>query len=118
MKKIFLSIIFLALLGFGYAGNEGEKSGVPASAPAATITLTGQVVDFSTGEALTGVEVCLDGTDIKAYTDFDGKFEFGEVKPGHYNIIASYISYNKSLIENYKADSENGDLNIKLQASK
>ncbi len=118
MKKAILSIVFVALLGFVYAGNEGEINGKSPVSPSQTISLSGSVIDFESGEALTGVEVKLEGTDIKTYTDFDGNFEFDGVKPGNYNIIASYISYDKSLVENFKANVENSEVDIKLQSTK
>jgi len=118
MKKLALSILFVAFLGIAYADNEGTKSNAPEAAPVETLALSGTVLDFNSGETLTGVEVTIEGTDIKVYTDFDGKFEIGDVTPGNYNIIASYISYDKSLIENFKADIENNEVDIKLQSSK
>ncbi len=118
MKKIVLSILFVAFLGLVYADNDGAKSSEPSgTSPAQTITLTGKVIDFNSGEALTGVEVKIEGTDIKAYTDFDGNFKIEDVIPGKYNIIASYISYNKSFIENFNADKKDCRVDIKLQSS-
>jgi protocatechuate 3,4-dioxygenase beta subunit len=117
MKSTVLSIIFFALLGIVYADNEGTSSTKAPAESNLTLTLTGQVVDFSSGEALTGVEVQLEGTDIKTYTDFDGNFEFDNVVPGKYNIIASYISYEKSLVENFEATKQNEEIDIKLQES-
>ena len=73
------------------------------------------MVDLTSGESLAGVEIRIEGTDHKAYTDFDGNFEFTGIKPGKYNIIASYISYKGSLIENFSADQENHEVNIKLE---
>ncbi|MCD4697768.1 MAG: carboxypeptidase-like regulatory domain-containing protein [Bacteroidales bacterium] len=116
MKRFVLSIMFVALLGFVYADNDGTGSGEAPATPVQTISLSGKVIDFETGEALTGVEVILEGIAIKAYTDFDGNFKIEGVKPGNYNIIASYISYDKSLIENFKADIENTEVDIKLQS--
>jgi hypothetical protein len=118
MKRLILSIMLVAFLGFVYADNEGTKSNASEAAPVETLCLSGTVLDFNSGETLTGVEVTIEGTDIKVYTDFDGKFEIGDVKPGNYNIIASYISYSKSLIENFKADIDNNEVDIKLQSSK
>jgi hypothetical protein len=117
MKKTVLSIIFVALLGVVFADNEGVISKEAPAESTITVTLSGQVMDFNSGETLTGVEVSLEGTDIKTYTDFDGNFEFANVKPGKYNIIASYISYDKSLIENFEANSQNEQVDIKLQES-
>ena len=118
MKKAILSIIFLTLIGFVFAEGEGTKSTEASVVPPAMVSLTGTVIDFNSGEALAGVEVKIDGTDIKTYTDFDGNFEIADVKPGKYNLIASYISYNNSLVENMECDKKENEVNIKLQASK
>jgi len=117
MKNIILSIVFVALLGISYADNEGITSNASESTPVEMVSLSGTVIDFQSGEALTGVEVLIEGADIKVYTDFDGNFEFDNVKPGNYNIIASYISYEKSLVENFEANKQNKEIDIKLQES-
>ena len=118
MKKAIITLFFAAMFGFVFADNDGSKNSEPAEAPLQSVTLTGSVVDLSSGEALVGVEVKIDGTDIKTYTDFDGNFEIPDVKPGNYNLIASYISYNNSLVENLECDKKENEVNIKLQASK
>ena len=114
MKKIFLTVLVAALVSFTFADNDGNISKA-SDAPAPTIELTGTVVDFTSGEALAGVEIKIEGTDQKVYTDFDGNFKFQSIKPGKYNLVASYISYKGSLIENFNADHENHDVNIKLE---
>ena len=68
-----------------------------------------------TGEALTGVEISIDGLDKKVYSDFDGNFTISNLAPGEYDIVASYISYKKSLVEDFKADVSK-QIQIKLQA--
>lgn len=114
MKKIFFSILFVTLLGITFANNENEITNNPKAA-VPTIELVGKVVDLQSGEALAGVEISIEGTDTKVYTDFDGNFKIENVKPGDYSLIASYISYKKSLIENFSANQENNELNIKLE---
>ncbi len=119
MKKQIITLLLVALVGFTFADNDGTaKKTTSAKTPAQTISITGNVNDFNSGESLAGVEVKIEGTDLKTYTDFDGNFSFENIKPGTYNIIASYISYNKSLIENFNVKKENKKLSIKLQASK
>ena len=117
MKKTIITLILTAIIGFAFADNDGTKNSAPAEAPLLSVTLTGNIVDLASGEALVGVEVKIDGTDIKTYTDFDGNFEIPDVKPGKYSLIASYISYNKSLVENLECDKAENEVNIKLQAS-
>jgi len=115
MKKIVLSIIMIAFLAFGYAVNGGNKDNNANNTPASTVTVSGSVVDFNTGEALTGVEISLEGTDQKVYSDFDGYFSFKNITPGEYNVVASFISYKNSLIENIDV-SQTNDVSIKLKA--
>ncbi|MEZ5198698.1 MAG: carboxypeptidase-like regulatory domain-containing protein [Bacteroidales bacterium] len=118
MKNIILSLVLVALVGIVYADNEGTSSS-PSESPAnEMVSFSGKVMDFASGEVLTGVEVTIEGTDIKTYTDFDGNFTIDNVKPGKYNIIASYISYERSLVENFEATNDQADVNIKLQESK
>lgn len=104
----------IAFIGMAFAGNKKNKDSNTPSETATTVSITGNVVDLITGESLTGVEISIEGTEIKTYSDFDGKFTFNNLKPGEYDIIASYISYKKSLIENLKVDGSQ-EVDIKLQ---
>lgn len=117
MKKTIITLVFATLLGFVYADNDGTKSEVSTSAPVEMVNLSGSVADLTSGESLAGVEITLEGTDVKTYTDFDGNFEFKDVKPGKYNLIASFISYKKSLVENFNAESKLSAVDIKLEAA-
>lgn len=104
----------IAFVGMAFAGNDKNKDTNIASEAATTVSVSGNVADLITGESLTGVEISIEGTDIKAYSDFDGNFTFNNLNPGEYSIIASYISYKKSLIENLKVDGSQ-KVDIKLQ---
>ena len=117
MKKTFLTTALSLMIGWTIAGNDITPAGGSANAPVQMVTLKGKVVDINSGEFLTGVEVTIEGTTIKAYTDFDGNFEIKDVKPGTYNLIASYISYKNSLVENFKAVDQENKVDIKLQTS-
>ena len=55
--------------------------------------LVGKVVDGLTGESLPGAAVVVDGTTVGTASDFDGNFVLGGLKPGKYNIVCSYITY-------------------------
>jgi hypothetical protein len=99
--------------------NAKEKETKPATADTgntATTVLTGSVTDIHSGESLVGVEVKIEGTDLKTYTDFDGKFTFSNVKPGEKKLVASYISYQASA-ETVTANSKENKLNIQLKPS-
>jgi len=121
MKKALLTLSFLAAVVFAFADNNGNsanknKSNETVSANTA-VSISGKVIDFTSGEALAGVEVAIEGSTKKVHTDFDGNFKIDNVKPGSYNLIASYISYKKSFIEKLDVVKPNQELNIKLQSA-
>ena len=121
MKKALLTLSFLAAVVFAFADNNGNsanktKSNETVSANA-VVSISGKVIDFTSGEALAGVEVAIEGSTKKVHTDFDGNFKIDNVKPGSYNLIASYISYKKSFIEKLDVEKPNQELNIKLQSA-
>ncbi|MCK3686411.1 carboxypeptidase-like regulatory domain-containing protein [Maribellus sp. YY47] len=91
-----------------------KKDNKPADSEVAAVSLSGKVTDEKTGETLVGVEVKLEGTDKKCYTGFDGEFSFNDVKPGNYNITASYISYEKCELQKQNIDIFSTQLEVKL----
>lgn len=114
MKKLLLSILFVGCVVFTYAENKENKKENAADNSELT-TISGQVLDQRTNETLVGVKVALKGTDQVAYTDFDGKYSFENVKPGTYALTASYISYEKSTVENLKLSKNTNQVNIRLK---
>ena len=64
---------------------------------AQTGTIRGSVIEDSTGEALIGVAVAIQGTTTGTGTDFDGAFEMN-LDPGIYNLELSYITFQNSVI--------------------
>jgi hypothetical protein len=93
MKKLTTTLLALTLvLSFSSVmatDNPKEKPEAP------TTSLTGMILDAQTGEALAGVSVKIEGSDVEAYTDFDGVFQFDGILPGEYTISATMISYKK-----------------------
>ncbi len=114
MKKLVVLLIISGFAIAGFAKKSDTKSHKAANIESAVIK--GKVIDFKSGEALVGVEISVEGTDTKAYTDFDGSFEIKNVATGKCNLIASYISYEKSLIEKFDVE-KNNQVNIKLRES-
>jgi len=110
------ALLFITMLVLGSVVYANTNKGLEkAAAPLATSSLSGIVLDKSTGEALTGVEIKLEGTNKSTYTDFHGKFIFENIKPGNYQISASFISYNDAHIGNIKVENnELHALNLKL----
>jgi len=111
-----LLVVTIAIF-FAFAVNAEEKKGNTTldSESEATTVLTGTVADSGSGELLAGVEIQLEGTDLKTYTDFDGNFTF-KVKPGEYKVVANYISYEKCS-ETLNVDRKENKVNIELENS-
>lgn len=116
MKKMILSICIIGLAFISNAKSTKDKAEtIPDKIN--TVQISGNVVDKSSKEALVGVEVRIEELNLKTYTDFDGKFNFNNVKPGDYNITASYISYKKNIIELSKVNTNKDEVSIKLESS-
>jgi hypothetical protein len=113
MKKIINLVVIALVLIFN---NNGFASGDNTPATANTkASISGKVVDIKTGEPLAGVNVSVEGTDFKAYSDLDGTFTINSIDAGNYNLILSLISYKNSLVENLKVNpSEKEFVDIKL----
>lgn len=115
MKKIIIALLMSVSMIAVQAKEKDSKSSGNNEATATTV-LKGTVADENSGEALVGVEVKLEGTDLKTYTDFDGNFSFSSVKPGEYKVVANYISYEKKS-ETLNVSADKNELKIKLQTS-
>jgi hypothetical protein len=75
---------------------------VPATVAASTGKITGRVTDAATGEALTGVHVAIVGMAVGAITDVDGYYTILHVRPGTYEIRASYLGFASATMENVR----------------
>jgi hypothetical protein len=67
--------------------------------------------------ALTGVKVAIEGSDLKAYTDFDGVFRFENVKPGEYDVTATFVSYNRNEVQKFNPARDGNHLEIKMNST-
>jgi hypothetical protein len=115
MKKVIFAIVIALASTSVFAEKTDSKSEVKAES--AMIALSGNVIDEVSGEALVGVEVKVEGSDVKAYTDFDGHFVFNNIKSGDCKLVASYTSYKKEE-KILKITPKNNSVKIELQASK
>jgi iron complex outermembrane receptor protein len=83
MKKMYKKLLFLVLL-------------LPLSVLSQT-TLTGTVLEKSSGQPIPGVNVIVVGSKIGVATDFDGKFKLSNLKQGD-KIDFSFIGYKHEVI--------------------
>jgi outer membrane cobalamin receptor len=81
-----------------------------------TGALTGTVKDKLTQEALIGVTIKLDGSDLGTATDADGNFRIAGIPPKSYNIIATYLGYSAQTKFNVVITTGNANqLNFELE---
>lgn len=80
-------------------------------------SIRGNVTDAESGETVIGCNIILQGTTIGAVTDLDGNFEIKNVAPGSYNIIFSFISYDKYIQKIEVLKNTVLTLNVKLQTT-
>ncbi|MCY1722577.1 carboxypeptidase-like regulatory domain-containing protein [Prolixibacteraceae bacterium Z1-6] len=116
MRKVLIAALLIISVVVVNAKESDTKTKTNDTENTATMLLSGSIADELSGESLVGVEVKIEGTDLKTYTDFDGNFSFQNVKPGEYKLVANYISYEKKS-EVLKVDSKGNDIKIKLQSS-
>lgn len=61
--------------------------------------IAGRVTDQTTGEALIGVNVVIDGTTQGTITDIDGNYVILNVRPGEYSLVFSYVGFQSQRID-------------------
>jgi hypothetical protein len=115
-KLFFLGILMAgSTLVVAIEKKSDESANSSSKATAITSSLVGVVLDKTTGEPLTGAEVGIDGTSLKAYTDFDGNFKFENITPGEYSISASLISYKSNGSKSININGSMVHLNLELE---
>lgn len=65
-------------------------------------TITGKIIEASTGEPVISANVILEGTMLGAATDLDGNYNISKIQAGVYNLRASCISYSSQVIKDIK----------------
>jgi outer membrane receptor for ferrienterochelin and colicin len=66
--------------------------------------ISGTVTDKVTGEAIPGVNVRVDGSQLGASTDIDGRYVILNVPPGKRSVIASFVGYKRLKVENIQVN--------------
>lgn len=79
-------------------------------------SIKGVISDEATGEFLVGATVLIQGTYTGTITDLEGRFELKNVKPGRYNLVISYISYDTQIQTVEVTVSGAPELNIRLKS--
>lgn len=84
MKNLFATVLF----SFAFVLFSNAQTG----------KIAGKVFDSKTSGALIGVKIMIEGTTTGTSSDYEGKFTIAKLAPGSYNIVATYLGYNKKVI--------------------
>jgi hypothetical protein len=66
--------------------------------------IAGKVTDASTGEALAGANIIIEGTTLGAATDIDGYYAILNIPPGNYRLRIQYVGYRTIVVENVQVN--------------
>ena len=75
--------------------------------------ISGSVMDAGSMEAIPGVNVIIDGTNIGTVTDFDGNFVINTSQDAPLTLVVSYVGYSA---ERVSVTSSNQNINVMLSA--
>ncbi len=82
LSSILIPILFLLIQSLSYAQTNTGRG-----------EIRGVVTDTTTGKALFGANVYLEGTSLGSATNMEGKYDIADVPSGSYNMIVRYIGY-------------------------
>jgi outer membrane receptor protein involved in Fe transport len=79
-------------------------------------TIGGVVTDAKSGEAIIGANVIIQGTQVGAVTDVEGKFMIANVKPGTYSLTITFITYKANVVNDVVVEgAKRTDLKVPMQ---
>lgn len=117
MKKT-LSTIIVVIFLFGTQLFAANDSGKAPKTPAGMAIISGTVTDASTGEGLAGALVEIEGTDLRVFTDLEGKYNIKDVEAGTYSLKVKYISYEEKNLPSLQVNSKDNSVDIQLETEK
>ncbi|MEL7117837.1 MAG: TonB-dependent receptor [Bacteroidota bacterium] len=82
---------------------------------AQSAVLRGQVKDGLTGNPLSYVTISIEGTGTGTFSDLDGFYRIGDIEPGEYILILSYLGYGDQQITVNLGPGEEKELNVQLK---
>ena len=77
--------------------------------------IKGNIKDAQTGETLFGCNILIQGTTIGTISDMDGNFTIPNVKPGNYNVIISFVSFEQNIIRVLVENGGSATINVALK---
>lgn len=72
--------------------------------PGTTGKIAGIITDENTGDPLPGATVIVEGTQLGAATDFNGRYVILQVPPGNYTLQISFVGYRKVVVDDVRVN--------------
>lgn len=79
-----------------------------------TGSIAGTLEDASSGDALIGANVVIEGTSIGSATNTEGEFIIRNVQPGTYTLLLSYVGYQQDEVEVEVVAGERLELDLEM----
>lgn len=111
MKTAVITLALVLALGLSSFAKDSTVASSTNATSTSSYVVRGQIIDFETKEALTGVAI--EFNNEKIYTDFDGNFEVTNICDGKCEMSLNMISYrNKTIVVDTK---NNVDIRIEMK---
>ena len=81
----------------------------------AQVSIVGTVTDSNTGEPIPGANIFIQQLERGAVTDFDGNYVIENVASGTYNVVATFVGYQRQQ-RSVTVGNQDVELNIQMQA--
>ena len=108
-------LLFILLLFFSYAVS-AQPAAPQAAVPSNKATIKGKVIDADTKQEMEYANVSIYKLDSSlvtgGITDSKGEFKIGPIKFGTYYVIANFIGFNKTKINNINITEENREIDL------
>ncbi len=92
--------MLLLLIHTGFPQGQSTSDNVRQKQDQPGGTLTGKIVDQTSGEEIIGANIFITGTKLGASTDIDGKFNIKQIPEGDYSVRISFLGYETKNISN------------------
>ncbi len=103
-KSYTVSFLLMFLLSLFVSSSNAQQNG----------KIQGVVKDSTTGSALFGANVYLQGTSLGAASNIDGKYQILSVPPGSYNLAVRYIGYKSHIVKINVPSGKTLEINVVL----
>ncbi|HKJ34537.1 MAG TPA: carboxypeptidase-like regulatory domain-containing protein [Balneolales bacterium] len=112
-RALYSTLLLTLIVGISYINSYAQSNEANAQTKAAT--LSGTVVDASTGNPISEIEVQLKGTEESATTDSTGHFEFMNMENGTHTVYINADGY-KEYTQDVDLSQGDAQVTIKLEA--